>query len=171
MNLRDRIRTGVKILENKKSIMKVNWDLRFMKLADYIAQWSKDHSTKVGAVIVIDKNPISMGYNGFPRGCDDDKKERHERPAKYDWVLHAEENAIMNAARHGAKTNGSTLYVNWFPCCKCAGMIINAGITRVVCDKEPDLNDERYGASWKIALEKLKEAKIEIVYMNYDANR
>ena len=151
--------------------MKTDWDLRFMKLADYIAQWSKDRSTKIGAVIVIDNNPVSMGYNGFPRGVNDDLEERHARPTKYDWVLHGEENAIMNAARHGAKTLGSTLYVNWFPCSKCAGMIINAGIIRVVCDKEPDFNDERYGKSWQIAVEKLNEAHIQITYLNYDANR
>lgn len=151
--------------------MKTNWDLRFMQLADHIAQWSKDRSTKVGAVIVIDKNPVSVGYNGFPRGCDDDLNERHERPIKYYWVLHAEENAIINAARHGQKTMGADMYVNWFPCAKCAGMIVNAGIKRIFCDKEPDFSNSQFGVGFKLALEKLSEGGVEVIYMNYDAHR
>lgn len=147
-----------------------NWDLRFMEMADYVAQWSKDRSTKVGAVIVIDGNPI-IGYNGFPRGCNDDIDERHLRPIKYDWVLHAEENAIINAARLGQRTMGADMYVNWFPCARCAGMIVNAGIKRVYCDKEPDFNNKQFGTGFKLSIEKLNEGGVEIIYMNYDANR
>lgn len=150
---------------------KTNWDLRFMELADHIAQWSKDRSTKVGAVIVVDKNPVSMGYNGFPRGCDDGKDERHQRPEKYDWVLHAEENALLNAARNGQATKGADMYVNWFPCAKCAGMIVNAGIKRIFCDKEPDFNNPQFGAGFKLAIQKLQEGGVEIVYMDFSANR
>jgi dCMP deaminase len=149
-----------------------NWDLRFMVLADHIAQWSKDRSSRVGAVIVSDKNPISMGYNGFPRGCDDDLEERHERPTKYSWVLHAEENAIVNAARNGQRTLGTDMYVNWFPCSRCAGEIVNAGIKRVFCDKEPDWTQkDNWTLDHVIAWEKLKEGGVEIIYMNYEANR
>jgi len=149
-----------------------NWDLRFMQLADHIAQWSKDRSSKVGAVIVIDKNPISMGYNGFPRGCNDDLEERHERPEKYSWVLHAEENCIVNAARNGQKTLGADMYVNWFPCSRCAGEIVNAGIKRIFCDKEPDWSiDDIWIKDQKIALKKLNEGNVEIIYMNYEAHR
>ncbi len=149
-----------------------NWDLRFMQLADHIAQWSKDRSSKVGAVIVVDKNPISMGYNGFPRGCDDDLNERHERPTKYSWVLHAEENAIVNAARNGQRTLGSDMYVNWFPCSRCAGEIVNAGVKRVFCDKEPDWSlTDTWTLDHIIAKQKLIEGGVEIIYMNYVANR
>jgi dCMP deaminase len=151
--------------------MKTNWDLRFMQLADHVAQWSKDRGAKVGAVIVIGNNPISVGYNGFPRGCNDDVDERHERPAKYDWTSHAEENAIINAARNGQKILGADMYINWFPCAKCAGMIVNAGIRRIFCDKEPDFNNVQFGTGFKIAIEKLTEGGVEIIYMNYDANR
>lgn len=151
---------------------KVNWNLRFMELADHIAQWSKDRSSKVGAVIVSDKNPISMGYNGFPRGCDDDLDERHERPTKYSWVLHAEENAIVNAARQGQKTFGGDMYVNWFPCSRCAGQIVNSGIKRVFCDKEPDWTvNDTWTADHVIAKQKLIEGGVEIIYMNFKANR
>jgi len=148
-----------------------NWNLKMMQLADQTAQWSKDRSRKVGAVIVRDINPISLGVNGFPRGCDDDVEERHARPLKYDWVLHAEQNAIINAARHGQSTDGADMYVNWFPCSNCAGMIVQSGIKRLFCDKEPDFTDAVFGAGFKIALEKLSEGGVEIIYMNYDAHR
>lgn len=151
--------------------VKTNWDLRFMQLADHVAQWSKDRSTKVGAVIVIDRNPVSVGYNGFPRGCNDDLEERHARPLKYDWVLHAEENAIINAARHGQVTKDGDMYLNWFPCARCAGMIVNAGIKRLFCDKEPDFSNVQFGAGFKLALQKLAEGGVEVIYMNYDAHR
>lgn len=150
---------------------KTNWNLRFMQLADHIAQWSKDRSSKVGAIIVDRNMMLSTGYNGFPRGVDDDIEERHQRPLKYDWVLHAEENAIINAARHGIKTHGTDMYVNWFPCSKCAGMIVNAGIKRIFCDKEPDFENQVFGAGFKQAIEKLTEGGVEIIYMDYDAHR
>jgi dCMP deaminase len=99
-------------------------------------------------------------------------EERHERPAKYSWVLHAEENAIINAARHGQKTMGTDMYVNWFPCSRCAGQIVNSGIKRVFCDKEPDWTaTDNWTTDQKIAHTKLKEGKVEIIYMNYDAHR
>ena len=151
--------------------MEESWELKMMKLADYVAGWSKDRSTVVGAVIVRGKHPISTGVNGFPKGCDDSKEERHQRPLKYDWVLHAEENAICNAAAEGQATRGADMYVNWFPCAKCAGMIVQAGIKRIFCDKEPDFENKQFGAGFKLAIEKLTEGGVEIIYMNYKANR
>jgi len=151
--------------------VKNDWNLKMMELADYVAGWSKDRSTVVGAVIVRGKDPISTGVNGFPSGCDDDKPERHERPLKYDWVLHAEENAIIKAAKYGHATAGADMYVNWFPCSKCAGMIVNAGIKRIFCDKEPDFDNVTFGAGFRLAIEKLTEGGVEIIYMNYDAHR
>lgn len=148
------------------------WDVRFMRLADLeIAQWSKDRSSKVGAVIVKDREVISTGYNGFPRGCDDDLEARHERPEKYNWTIHAEPNAIINAARQGKSTLDCDMYLNWFPCEQCAGFIIQAGIKRLYCDKEPDFNDKKWGAGFIKAIEKLKEGGVEVIYMDYDAHR
>ena len=64
--------------------MRVDWKERFIELAKHVAGWSKDKSTGVGAIIVDDdKRVVSMGYNGFPAGCDDEVESRHERPAKY----------------------------------------------------------------------------------------
>jgi dCMP deaminase len=147
------------------------WNIKMMELADHIATWSKDRSTRVGAVIVRGKDPIAMGVNGFPCGCDDEKEERHQRPLKYDWVLHAEENAIIKAAKYGHATDGADMYVNWFPCSKCAGMIVNAGIKRIFCDQEPDFSNVQFGAGFKLALEKLYEGGVEVIYMNYEAHR
>ena len=75
------------------------WDGRFVELASHIAKWSKDPSTKCGAVIVrSDKTIASVGYNGFPRGLDDSGKLYDNRSVKYDRVIHAEMNAILNAS-------------------------------------------------------------------------
>jgi dCMP deaminase len=143
--------------------MKTDWDKRFLDLAEHISTWSKDQSRKVGAIIVNDdKRVVSFGYNGFPSGVDDDKEERHERPVKYDWVVHAEENAIANAARIGVSTKGTTIYLNLFPCARCAGVLINSGIKKVVVSKEPDFEDSKYGEEFKISKQKLSEAKVEI---------
>ncbi|MCW8836697.1 MAG: CMP deaminase, partial [Rhodospirillales bacterium] len=79
--------------------MSDKWHVRFLQLAHQIASWSKDRSTKVGAVLVRpDRTPAPYGYNGFPRQVDDDIDDRHSRPDKYDWTEHAERNAIYNAA-------------------------------------------------------------------------
>lgn len=149
-----------------------NWNLRFMRMADLeIAQWSKDRSSKVGAIIIKDREIITSGFNGMPRGVDDDVEARHERPEKYHWFIHAEANAIINAARQGKSTLGADIYINWFPCDTCAGFIVQAGIKRVFCDKEPDLNNVNFGEGFKRALEILSEGGVEIAYMNYDAHR
>lgn len=144
--------------------MKTDWDNRFLGLADYISKWSKDKSRGVGAVIVNDdKRVVSFGYNGFPSGVDDEIEARHERPAKYDWTVHAEENAITNAARIGVATKDTTMYLNLFPCARCAGNIINSGIKKVVVSKEPNLEDEKYGNEFRISREKLIEADVDIL--------
>ena len=152
---------------------KVNkWDLRFIKLAKHISSWSKDKSTKVGAVIVNNKNnPISMGFNGFPTNVDETIEERHEKLLKYDYTVHGEANAIATAAKNGQKTNGCTMYVTYFPCSTCAGLIVNSGIKKLVCENKPDLNHERWGEKWKISKTILDEGNVEIIYMNYDAHR
>jgi dCMP deaminase len=153
-------------MENNK------WDLRFMKIADLeVAQWSKDRSSKVGCVIVKDREIVTTGFNGMPRGVDDDINERHERPEKYHWFIHSEANAIINAARQGKSTLNCDLYVNWFPCDTCAGFIVQAGIKRIFCDKEPDLNNIKFGEGFKRALQILAEGGVEVIYMNYDAHR
>lgn len=107
----------------------INWKKRFLSLAEHISQWSKDHSTKVGAVIADKHNRIvSLGFNGFPRGIQDDLR-LNDRSLKYQIVVHAEMNAMHFA---GQGLDGCTLYT-WPlpPCSRCASSIIQVGITHV----------------------------------------
>ena len=115
----------------------MRWVEYFRNLAHNVKLKSKDVNTQIGAVIVgKDKEIVSTGYNSFPRGIDDTKKQRQERPEKYYWFEHAERNAIYNAARIGVSTKGTTMYLSCgVPCSDCARGIINAGIIRVFCEK------------------------------------
>lgn len=118
-----------------------SWDCWFMSQAYMIALKSKDQSTKVGSIVVgEDHEPLTSGYNSFPRGAVDNLPERQERPLKYEYFEHAERNAIYNAARHGARLLGSTMYVTMFPCMDCARGIINSGISEVVYHAENPRN-------------------------------
>ena len=113
----------------------LTWDELFILQAALISQKSKDPSTKVGCVIVGDDNAVlSMGFNGFPRGVEEDYDNRWNRPEKYNWVEHAERNAIYNAARNGIKLAGTRLYLNYEPkpCADCARAIIQSGIIEVI---------------------------------------
>jgi dCMP deaminase len=139
-----------------------NWDERFMNLARHIAEWSKDRSTKVGAVIVGPSNEVrAIGYNGFPRGIDDDVPGRHERPEKYLWVEHAERNAIYNAARIGIPVAGCKMYLPWFPCMDCARAIVQSGIETLIAI-EPDVADPKWGEDFKRAIDLFKEARVTV---------
>ena len=111
----------------------ISWDEYFMGVAVLAAKRSKDPNTQVGACIVNKRKRIlSTGYNGFPYGCSDDtfSWEREGEDTKYQYVVHAELNAILNA--HGKSLEGSRLYVDLFPCNECAKAIIQSGITEVV---------------------------------------
>jgi dCMP deaminase len=139
------------------------WDLRFLELALFVGQWSKDRSRKVGCVIVDAHNSVrSVGYNGFPRGIHDDPPPRHERPAKYLWTEHAERNAIYQAARMGVGLQGTTMYLPWFPCMDCARAIVQAGITKLIAYR-PDISEPQWGDQFVTALELLREADIKLV--------
>jgi dCMP deaminase len=142
------------------------WDVRFMRLAAEVASWSKDKSAKTGCVIVGPEKLIrSTGFNGFVRGADDGRPERHERPAKYSWTEHAERNAIYNAARLGIPTEGCICYVNWFPCIDCARAVVQAGIIRLV-GLEPDLNDQKWGGDFVFARAMLEEAGVSVDFLS-----
>lgn len=115
----------------------MNWDIRFLELARHIAQWSKDPSTKCGAVIVRpDRTIVSLGYNGFPRGMSDDPAMYKNREVKYRKVVHAEMNAILTAGT--TDLAGCCLYT-WPipPCERCAVHILQTGIVRVVGGEPP----------------------------------
>ncbi|DAC43179.1 MAG TPA: dCMP deaminase family protein, partial [Candidatus Thalassarchaeaceae archaeon] len=113
--------------------MSEKWDGRFLSLATHIANWSKDPSTKVGCVVVgPDREIRSTGFNGFPRGIADTDERLSDRELKYPLICHAEENAIMHAARIGLALKGCTAYVTWPPCTRCARSLIQAGVSEVV---------------------------------------
>lgn len=141
--------------------MKHEWQERFVKLAEHIASWSKDNSTKVGAVIVDDtKRIVSTGYNGFPQGVNDDVISRHERPTKYLYFEHAERNAIFTAGRNGVSLQNTTLICTMFPCADCSRAIIQSGIKTVI---SPKPSEERWSDSHEAALAMLTEAKVEVI--------
>lgn len=133
------------------------WDRRFINLAEHIAGWSKDPSTKVGAVIVDGKRRvISMGYNGFPRGLSDDGRLNY-RDTKLALALHAEANAILFAK---CDLVGATIYT-WpmMPCSHCASLIIQSGINRVV--SIPNSNP-RWQESFEISQIVFEEAAVSL---------
>jgi dCMP deaminase len=142
-----------------------DWDNRFMELARHIATWSKDQSRQVGCVIVDPHNIVrAVGFNGFPRGLNDDDESRHQRPAKYLWTEHAERNAIYSAARSGVPLAGTRMYLPWFPCVDCARAIVQAGIVELYV-LIPDLSDPQWGESFIVAKEMLDEAGVRIRHL------
>ena len=154
--------------DNSMSTVSPKWDERFMLLAHEIAGWSKESGRRVGAIIVgPDKEIRATGFNGFPRGVNDDVADRHSREtgAKYLWSSHAERNAIYNAARVGVPLKGCTMYVPWFPCVECAKAIIQSGIEELVA-YQPDMSDPKWGAEFGIVQQMLKEAGVNVRYLN-----
>lgn len=142
-----------------KSLKQNCWDIRFMRMAHEVASWSKDPSTKVGCVLVKDRKIISMGYNGFPRLVEDDLNRLIDREVKYEMTVHAEQNAVITAALHGISTAGSTAYVTFSPCSRCAAVLINAGISTVVVSAADDI-PSRWLKNFQLAAELLNEAGI-----------
>lgn len=112
----------------------ISWDQYFMGLAVLASKRSKDPVTQVGCCIERDNKILSLGYNGFPNGCNDDdfpwtKGDEDLTKNKYAYVCHAELNAILN---YRGDLTGSTAYVTLFPCNECAKAIIQSGITKIV---------------------------------------
>ena len=142
-----------------------DWDFRFIELARHISGWSKETGKCVGAVVVgpdrtgQDREIRATGFNGFPRGINDDIPERHDRESgqKHLWSCHAEINAICNAARIGTPLNDCTMYVSCYPCVDCAKAIIQSGIVTLV-SPAPDLTDSKWGEQFKLAGVMLAEA-------------
>lgn len=127
----------------------LSWESYFMGIAHLSALRSKDPNTQVGAVIVDeDKKVVSIGYNGFPKGCDDDTypwtSEGSTLESKYAYVVHAELNAILNSPR---SVKGCTIYVSLFPCHECAKAIIQSGIKCIVYESDKYADSDSVQAS------------------------
>ncbi len=147
------------------------WDARFMKMAYLIAEWSSCfvEGRNIGAVIVKDKRIMTTGYNGAPAGmrtC----KERGEcmrrkqnipsgTRAEVCYAIHAEQNAILQAAKLGISVDGATLYCTHQPCSVCAKMIVNAGIRRVVYQQPyPDSFTKEIFGETNVAMERFEDS-------------
>ncbi len=132
------------------------WDQRFFKLAQHVAEWSKDPSTQVGAVIVdSQRRVVSLGYNGFPRGVQDTQERLNDKPTKYKFVVHAEANAILNAE---TPVDGCVLFATKSPCSECVKLLIQAGIVGVVAP--PPSSDEPWATDAEFSRTMLAEADV-----------
>ena len=135
-----------------------DWDGRFLEMAALVATWSKDPSTKVGAVITRGKFVVSLGFNGHPAGIQDSESRLSDRETKYRTIIHAELNAILSARQPLA---GCTLYVVPFmPCSACGSVIVQSGITRVVTWES---DNERWVESFEVTRSIFAEAGVELV--------
>ncbi len=138
LDMRQKQRRNGEIMSGKREDY-ISWDEYFMGVAYLAGMRSKDPGTQVGACIVsFDNKILSIGYNGFPRGCEDDEfpweREGDELETKYPFVTHSELNAILNY--RGGSLEGTKLYVSLFPCNECAKAIIQSGIKTIVYDSD-----------------------------------
>jgi dCMP deaminase len=148
----------------------MKWVEYFRNLAHQVKLKSKDDRTQIGAIIVgKDKEIVSTGYNSFPRGIDDFRKDRQERPEKYFWFEHGERNAIYNAARIGVSTKGCTMYLSCgVPCSDCARGIINAGIVRIFCERGGGAKGPKWAESAERSWMMFDEAGVEVNFYDDD---
>ena len=156
------------VIMNNLSIIK--WDYRFFRICDEVASWSKDPSTGFGAIIVDKYNRIlGTGYNGFPRKVEYNDASRLERPKKYNFMVHAEANVVVQVGFERAR--GCRMYLSSIPprncsipCCGCAGLIIQAGIVEVICKTSDFFMDASIKSTWRdgliFAKEQLSEAGV-----------
>jgi dCMP deaminase len=136
---------------------KANWDMRYLQMAALVATFSKDPSTKIGAVCVDSKNRLKgLGYNGFSRNTADDER-LHDRPTKYKMVIHAEHNCLMNCT---GGTEGATMYVTLPPCLHCCAILDQHGISRVVFAQPSQDFNQRW--NMQETVDYLKELGIEV---------
>ena len=136
------------------------WDRRFIELAQHIATWSKDPSSKVGAVIVDEhRRVVSVGFNGFPAGVSDEEVTRARKLLR---VVHAEMNACAFAT---APVRGCTIYVTHPPCANCAAILIQKGISRVVYPTPEEAFKERWFEHYSEAILMFMEAGVKVYEM------
>lgn len=132
--------------------------LSYIKRAEVVAENSPDAETKVGSILVSKKtfSVISEGYNGFIRGADDDRLPK-TRPEKYEYVVHAEENLICNAARNGVRTDDCFIVQTISPCIRCARLLYQCGV------------DTIYFKGWYKGSDKIKElGDLKLIFTNYE---
>lgn len=151
------------------------WDKRFLELARFISKWSKDPSTKVGAVVVgpnrlgENKRIISVGFNGFAEGVDDSEERYNNRELKYKLVVHGEQNALIFANK---SVENCTLYTYPLaPCSNCASKIVQEGISRVVSPVCSADVQSRWGDDIELTKMIFKEAGVKFDLYDFDLNQ
>lgn len=145
----------------------MNWTEYYLGIAEQVKLKSKDESTQIGSVIVGEGNEIlSTGYNSFPRGLDDSRPERQISPLKYNYMVHAEMNGIINAARIGISIKNSVMYLTCgIPCANCAKGIINSGIKKIYCKTTcTTKNKRKWKKEQKISLIMFSECGVDIIF-------
>lgn len=139
--------------------------LKFWPIVEAVASMSKDPSTKVGAIALDENlNIIATGFNGFPRGVNDDPSRYADRETKLRLVSHAEQNLIAQAAYGGRSLRGATLLVSsLYPCSNCAKSIIQSGVSRVI--SPPPDTSERWREESQWAKIMFNESHVEIIHV------
>lgn len=144
-----------------------DWNLRALEFVEgEINKWSRDPSTKVSAALFKGKYQLASAYNGFPPGIDDTDERLNDRPLKYKMTNHSEENLIATCAKFGIVTDGATVAITTYPCCTCAGLMISAGIKKIVTRKPTEDFLSRWKDDIELAMSMLIEAGVEIVVIN-----
>ena len=142
-------------------LRRLKWHNRYLELAQQVASWSKDPSSKIGAIAVGSKGQVlAQGYNGFPRGIEDNESRFENKELKYKYVVHAEMNLIYNASYNGVSLDGSTVYVTGLPVCsECAKGLIQVGVQQVIMPTQEDTPD-KWVESFKLSKELFEEAGV-----------
>lgn len=149
----------------------LTWDQYFMGVAVLSGMRSKDENTKVGACIVNqDKKIVGIGYNGMPKGLDEyfpwTRNGENKNETKYPYVVHAEQNAILNSTR---ELKGCSIYVTLFPCSNCSKAIVQAGIGEVVYSLDKyDGSDDNLASKYILDQCGIKVRKIKEMVVSVD---
>lgn len=142
------------------------WDYRWIRIAEEVKTWSKDPNKKVGCVLVKGKRDIAKGYNGFPEKLSDDLSRLKDPGFKDKVIIHAEKNAIYHALDFGVSVRGCSAYVTFHPCARCASMLIEVGIKKIVCPSPRDSPD-KWKRDFALSSDILYEAGVLVLY--YDS--
>ena len=145
-------------MEEIKDYQLPSWDVSFMKHVYLCAERSKDPRTKIGAVLVKDKRIISGGYNGFPIGVLDLSDRYNDRETKYKFIVHAEHNCVLTAAKLGISTLNTTLFSQGIPCCDCSKSLIQGGVKEIVVHKQWQEYERQF--NWKKWIDSSKISEI-----------
>lgn len=141
--------------------------IKYFRIAKFIAtELSKDPNTKVGCLLLSPDSLeiLSCGFNGFPRGVDESNPGRWKTPTKYHFVMHAELNSLINAAKSGTNINDSIAVTTMYPCVTCCKALIQAGVREVVT-MQPDLTHPKWGEEFLYSQMMLREVGIEPTFL------